>query len=236
MYKHLYRLLLAAALLTAGPAQAQYETGQRFISGNVNLAGNRWGENATISTGYGHSLGFSAGRFSRENRAVGWALYNSLSALKYKNYLPAVRPLGNLTVSISRFVEYHLPVGQQFSLFARPSVGASYQLQNSFSVANAPFVAGKWALSQQTQQHTYILDVSLSGGVLWKFAPKWALQGNFAGISPVSLRFSRRIEQQYGLVPNSQKDTYTQRRLGYTLQPNLNTGYVGLGVRYFYRD
>ncbi|HEV7347697.1 hypothetical protein [Telluribacter sp.] len=234
MKKTIYLFLLGVALLAGNHAQAQYQVGQHFISGNVDLGANRYGENSTIHNNYNHSLGLAIGKFTRENRAVGWSLQNSVRMNKFENYVPAIRKVGSMGFGLDRFVEFYLPVGEKFTLFARPSLGVSYQLQNFFTVANSPKIGGNWVLANQSQRHSYFLSVNLSGGVLWQFAEKWALQGSVAGITPLSMMFSRRVEEEYGLAPNTQKNTYTQNQLSYTLQPDLNTGYVGLGFRYFY--
>ncbi|GAB3175329.1 hypothetical protein [Telluribacter humicola] len=234
MKKYTFFILLGVCLLAGTVAQAQFQSGQRFISGTADLSTNRYSEQTDLQYIYSHSMHFSVGRFTRDNRAMGWSFSNALSIYKSGQFVPEARALGYLSFGIGRFVEYYQPLGRKFALYGRPSVGVGYNLQNQFSVASAPTIAGKWVLFNQVQRHTFSLDVSLSGGIMWRFAEKWALQGSVAGISPLGLGFSRSIDDRYGLAPNTQKEKISQTQLGFNLRTELNTGSIGLGLRYFY--
>ncbi|GAB2768602.1 hypothetical protein GCM10027275_09030 [Rhabdobacter roseus] len=216
--------------------QAQFEVGQRFVSGAINLGANAFEAERPInsSSNYSHSFSVSLGKFTRENRATGWSLYHRLNLVKVKNIIPEPRSLTGLDLGVSRFVEFYKPLGERWTLFARPSLSVNYRVENSYAISGPARPDNTLILANQTLTHRIGLSASLSAGVLWRFAPKWALEGNVAGITPLSITFGRSEYEDYGLVPNTTPANFVNHFIQYETTPRLSTGYVGLGFRYFY--
>ena len=235
MKKVIY-FLLGAGLLAGTHAQAQFETGERFVSGSIHLGGNVFAAERFVNSfsGYNHSFYASLGRMTRENRAVGWSLSNQIELHDRNGLVPKAPSLRTLNLGVGRFVEFYKPLGEKWALYLRPSFSVNYQLQNSYVLETPSRPDGSIRLRSQSQSHGISIDTYVGGGVLWRFAPKWAFQGSIGGISPLRVLFRRTRSEQYNSQTGAVEYKNIDHRAEYAIQPGLSIGNVGLGFRYFY--
>ncbi len=228
-------LVLFTYLLLPITSLAQFETEQRFVQGGFNLA---LSDSKYLSSyndikygDYSHNLSYSSGHFTRNNRAVGWTLNQSLSLRKIResiNTSEPLRTLRSIAFGGERFVEHYKSLSDKFSLYIRPGFGLSYRLQNQDGEQNGNQIYTKY------QTNTFTLGANVSAGVAWLVLPKWALYGGFAFTNPISLsagwRNSESITQTNPGTPTIGKGSF----FNYNFTPSLSTGSINLGFRYFY--
>lgn len=234
----IFQILLALILLS-GISKAQFNAGEHFVEGSfgISLIDTKFhpGVNTIGNHGqYNHDIGISLGHFTTNSRAVGWTLDQSLSLFNYGYYDSSVkvrpRSLTRLGVGVGRFVEHYKPISEKLALYIRPSLGLTYQLENTWGQhAPAP------GISYQTQTNTWILGASLAAGIAWRITPKWALYGNFAFTNPISISGGVSTTENYQ-EKNPQGGNLKSRGnfFEYNVSPTLSSGSIGLSFRYFY--
>ena len=220
-------------------ATAQFQAGERFVSGGLsfNFSDNKY-EDANLTNhyaNYNHSTSVSSGHFTKNNKAVGWSLSQSLSLEKNvydPNLLDSPRKFRYLGFGVGRFVEYYKPVFEKFALYLRPSVGLTYGLGNNYNYVMLN--NGTSALSQ-SRTNTITLGLNLNAGIAWRLSPKWALYGGFAFVDPISLSAGWTNAENPGSGnPQSAPIETEGSFFKYDLSPALSSGNINLGFRYFY--
>lgn len=227
------RLLLCIAVptLLTTSVQAQFETGQSFVSGgfSTNLGSYNNPDLESKGRNLDYNINASWGKFTKENRAVGWGISHGLSSNRLDRDVAARPSISSAGIGVDRFAEFYKPVFEKFALYIQPRVGLAYALNNTYSLQN------NTTLSYKTRYHQLTLGASLSAGIAWRITPKWALYGNFAFTNPISI--SGGIGNTVDYPENGSQGEYTKSRSSffeYKLSPTLFSGSVGLGFRYFY--
>ncbi|WP_373515113.1 hypothetical protein [Persicitalea sp.] len=220
-------------------AKAQFQAGQSFVSGglSLNLNDNKYKGPNTVnqSANYSHNIDISSGYFTRNNKAVGWTLSQSLSTntnASLPNYPGFPSKLRYLGFGGSRFVEYYKPVFEKVSVYIQPSVGLKYGLDNEYNRVILDNGTNAFSLRRT---NTFTLGMNLNAGVAWQVAPKWVLYGTFAYFNPISISAGwKNTENPPVNSPRSGPAKTEGSFLNYNLVPSLDSGYIGLGFRYFY--
>ncbi len=211
-------------VLLSTSSKAQFVSGQRFVEGGytVLIGGLSSIDPNSSRTGgyYSHGVGVMWGSFSRDNKATGWRIGQGMGFSKVPDYQPSAPQLLNFNLSGERFVEYYTSLHPKVALFARPSVGLTCGLQNTYG--SDP---NEKQLFRETQRHSISLGLNFSAGLAWRFAPKWMLYGIFSIKNPVDVSVVRINNESKGTKSNS---------VDFNFSPELNTGNVGFGFRYFY--
>ncbi len=231
MKKHHKSIVLVVLLFASLGAQAQFEAGQSFISGNFSTNFNRakYDDTQPAQGLFSYNVGASWGTFTQKNKALGWGLSHSLTSQKFNSGNENIPSLKNVSFGGSRFVEFYKPVFDKVALYISPSVGLTYRLENSVDQQGG---AGTYRVNQD---NTLSLGASLSGGIAWRFTPKWSLYGNFAFTNPISISGGVSTSKQYSAnVPSTEPVEARGGVFSYNFSPGLSSGYVGLGFRYFY--
>ncbi|KAA0989552.1 hypothetical protein [Dyadobacter aurulentus] len=211
-------------------ATAQFKTGESFISGaffnnlvNVNETGTNSGMNS-----YNHYIGLSMGKFVRDNRALGWGLTHRLVMENNSLSRPEPRQLRELGFGVERFAEFYKPVGEKFALYIRPSLNLGYSFKNNNAISDNQLV-------YESRINSINLSAGISAGVTWRFSPKWAIQGSFAFLNPFSIGYGfSETEYFQNRYPNGENVKYEGNSVTYAFSPNISSGSIGLGLRYFY--
>ena len=223
-------ILIVAFVMVHSLASAQFKEGESFIDGSfyVNVFDNKMKNTDTGINRYSHNINLSLGRFKSSTFATGWTLSHNLVTQKLKNYNIDPKSLQTLGFGVSRFWEFYKPLNDKFSLYVRPNVGLGYKLDNTFESSNDIILT-------DTRIHSFSLGASVSGGVAWRLAPKWAIYGGFAFASPldVTLGFSKK-RNMANIRPDGEYPQTNARGFSYRFAPDLSSGSIGLGFRYFY--
>jgi hypothetical protein len=216
-----YIFLILTLIGSIANVNAQFESGEPFISGsfNTHLFNSKVGD--LDQTGFTYSFNLSVGKFVKDKKAVGWSLTNSLMLHKM-NKPEYMKPLRSLGFGIRRFVEYYKPLGDKFAVYARPSAGIGYSLGKEYSGTGT-------VLLYETSSHEVSLSAGLEGGIAWRFSPKWAVYGSvaFADLINLSTSFDRK-EYTNGLLDER------RNAFDYNFSPTASFGQIGLGLRYFF--
>ncbi|MGG7663047.1 outer membrane protein [Dyadobacter sp. BHUBP1] len=223
-------ILIVMLVLVHALANAQFKEGESFIDGafQVNLFDSKAKDTDSQYRLYGHNIDVSLGKFRSGTKAVGWSLSNNLAIQKVKSLTFEPKPLQNLGFSISRFWEFYKPLNDKFSLYARPRIGLGYNLANTFDNANGN-------ITTETRLNSISLVANIGAGIAWRIAPKWAIYGGVAFSNPldVSYSFGRRRDVA-NPRPDGQYPQNNLRGFSYRFAPDLSSGSIGLGFRYFY--
>jgi len=223
-------ILIVAFAMIHSLANAQFKEGESFVDGSfyASILDNKMKNTDMGLNRYNHNINLSLGRFRSNTYAAGWFLSHNLVTQNLKNYDIDPKSLQTLSFGISRFWEFHKPLNDKFSLFVRPSAGVAYKLDNTYESND-----GRILTERRTQSIS--LSASVAGGIAWRVAPKWALFGGFAFSNPleVSLGFSKERNVANPL-PDGQYPQVNSRGFAYRFSPDLSSGSIGLGFRYFY--
>lgn len=217
-----YIILFLALVCIVSHADAQFESGESFLSGSFHTDLGRSRSNSADFTqsNFRYNLNLSVGKFVKDNKAVGWSLSNNLS-LQNVNKSEYIKPLQNLGFGLSRFVEYYKPLGGKFAVYVRPSVGIGYSLSKEYSGTGT-------LLIYEVTRNRVSLSAGLEAGLAWRFDSKWAMYGSVAFSNPISVSTSFN-HQKYPDGALNQKGT----SLEYNFNPMASYGQIGLGLRYF---
>lgn len=218
-------------LLLDNNAFAQFKEGQSFVAGNFfNYLNTFKSKNPNAGVDhYTHNLGFSFGKFTKDNRAAGWGITQSLIIENYDNMSVDPRALRELGFGMERFWEFYKPIlADKIALYARPILGLSYTHNGAWEQLDG-------ALSLEKRTNTVMLGVSLAVGLAWRVTPRWALYGSFAFYNPANVAYSFGDTENY-LAQNPGGENVVDKTSGfkYSLSPELSAGTVGLGFRYIY--
>lgn len=223
-------LLTAAFAMVQSLALAQFKEGEKFISGSfyLNLYDNKAKDLDSHYKRYNHTISVSTGKFKSNTMATGWGLNHSLSFQKLENFNIDPKPLQTLSFGIERFWEFYKPLNDKFALYVRPDVGLGYTFRNTFEITNDRIV-------RETQDNSFLLGFDISAGIAWRLAPKWAIYGSFAFSNPlyVSYGFGKTSDTATPR-PDGQYPQTNTRGFAYSFAPQLSSGSIGLGFRYFY--
>lgn len=211
-------------------AAAQFQAGESFISGgfynnlvNVNETRTNSGMNS-----YNHYISLSMGKFVRDNRALGWGLTHRLVTESNSLFRPEPAQLKELGFGIERFAEFYKPLGEKFALYVRPSLDLGYSLKNNNAISDNQLV-------YESKVNSIDLSAGISAGVTWRFSPKWAIQGSFALLNPISIGYGfSKTEYFQNKYPNGENVKYEVNSITYAFSPGISSGSIGLGFRYFY--
>ncbi|MDR6803899.1 hypothetical protein J2Y45_001168 [Dyadobacter sp. BE34] len=229
--KNLIICLLTGAFVTAqSPALAQFKEGEKFISGSfyLNLFDNKVKDIDSQYRRYNHTIGVSMGKFKSNTMATGWGLSHSLAFQKLENFNIDPKPLQTLGFGIERFWEFYKPLNDKFALYVRPDAGLSYTLKNSFDVIDD-------RIARETQDNSFLLGFDISAGIAWRLAPKWVMYGSFAFSNPIYISYGfGKITHTVNPRPDGQYPQTNTRGFAYNFAPQLSSGSIGLGFRYFY--
>ncbi|MPR32618.1 hypothetical protein [Salmonirosea aquatica] len=228
--------ILPVLILLSGITKAQFNAGERFVTGDVNISLNdnkHVNPNSTPHYGtYGYNVSASLGHFTTDNKAVGWTLNQSLSLINYDDWFgtyAAPRTLQGFGVGIGRFVEYYKPISEKLALYIRPSLGLTYQLENQDNRQNGDIIVIR------NQSNTLTSGINLSAGIAWRLASRWALYGGFAFANPVSISYGWQNSESYQQSSPQTGSTKTEGSFfKYNFSPTLSSGNISLGFRYFY--
>lgn len=217
-----YIILFLALVCIVSHADAQFESGESFLSGSFHTDLGRSRNNSADFTqsNFRYAVNISVGRFVRDNKAVGWSLSNSLS-LHSVNKAEYMKPLQSLGFGISRFVEYYKPLGGKFAVYVRPSINVFYTLNKEYSGTET-------LLIYEVTRNKVSLGAGLEAGLAWRFGTKWAMYGSVAFSNPISVSTSLN-HQKYTDGALDQKGTSFE----YNFNPMASSGQIGLGLRYF---
>ncbi|SEI44036.1 hypothetical protein SAMN05216327_101588 [Dyadobacter sp. SG02] len=223
-------ILIVAFAMTHSLVTAQFKEGESFIGGafNVNLFDSKSKDTDSRYNVYGHNIDVSLGKFRSSTKAVGWTLSHNLATQKIKSLTFEPKPLNSLGFGISRFWEFYKPLNDKFSLYVRPRIGLGYNLENTFENANG-------IITTETRIHSISLAASVGAGIAWRIAPKWAIYGGFAFSNPLDVSFGfGRQRDVANPRPDGQYPQSNLRGFSYRFAPELSSGSIGLGFRYFY--
>ncbi len=224
-------LVLTALLILSADVKAQFEAGQSFVSGDFSTNINRFQyiDSQPTQGVFNYNIGVSWGQFTQANRSSGWELSHALSTQKSTYLPPNIPSLQQVSFGGSRFIEFYKPLSEKFALYLSPSIGLTYILQNNVNQQNTE---GSYYVNQT---NTLILGASLRAGIAWRITPKWALYGNFASTNPINISGGVSNTKHYNVnTPVGAPVESKGSAFGYNFTPNLNTGSIGLGFRYFY--
>lgn len=211
-------------------AKAQFQAGEKFISGSFynglnNVKARK--EDPALNS-YNHYINISFGKFVQNNKALGWGITHRLVYEKYRQLDIVPTPLREIGFGIERFVEYYKPLNDKFALYARPSANLGYTLTNTYQAENNK-------VYYESKTNSLALGLSLSAGITWRISQKWALQGGFAFINPVSISYGFGSTEYYQQQnPNGGNVESKGSVFKYSFAPELSSGSIGLGFRYFY--
>ena len=222
-------ILPALLLIIAANVQAQFESGQRFISGGFSnsLIDNKSGAATEHSLSYHHNINVSVGSFVRATKAVGWGIHSQVAILKEEGVPYRPKSLAQNFIGIDRFVEYYKPLNNKFSLYVRSGVGLSYSLGNSYQSNTSE-------ITFEEQSHSFMLSASIQGGIVWRITPKWALYGSAGLLNPVNIGVKRKRGENFvEKNPEGGNRISKTTAFEYQFSPNGSSGSIGLGFRYF---
>jgi hypothetical protein len=211
-------------------ATAQFQSGESFVSGSFfnNLNSVSRTDNTPRFNAYNHYINLSVGKFVRDNRALGWGLTHSLSTASNSALQPEPTLLRDVSFGIERFAEYYKSLNDKFALYARPALNLGYAFKNSNAVEQNLVV-------YESKINTISISAGISAGVVWRVSPKWALYGGFAFLNPISIGYEfSETENFQNKYPNGENVKSTGNAVTYAFSPNLSSGSIGLGFRYFY--
>lgn len=217
-----YVILFLVFVGFVSTSQAQFESGESFVSGSfyTDLQKNKRNTPDINRTSFTSLLSISVGKFVKENKAVGWTFSNNLSLFKL-NQPEYIKPLQSLGFGVGRFVEYYKPLAGKFAVYARPGIGIGYSLSKEYSGTGD-------LLIYEATNNRISLNTSLEAGLAWRFATKWALYGSVAFSNPVSVSTSfNRRKYTDGLLDQRGNS------FDYNFNPTASSGQIGLGLRYF---
>jgi hypothetical protein len=223
-------ILIVAFVMVHSLASAQFKEGESFADGSfyVNLFDNKMKNTDIGLNRYSHNINLSLGRFKSSTFATGWALSHNLITQNLKNYDIDPKSLQTLGFGVSRFWEFYKPLNDKFSLYVRPSIGLSYKLDNTYESSSSVILS-------ETRRHSFSLGASVSGGIAWRLAPKWAIYGGFAFTNPLDITFGFAKNRNVAdMRPDGQFPQTNSRGFSYRFAPELSSGSIGLGFRYFY--
>ncbi|KQS33547.1 hypothetical protein [Dyadobacter sp. Leaf189] len=211
-------------------ATAQFQAGESFISGSFynNLNNVRQKGSEPNTNAYNHYINISLGKFTKDNRATGWGLTHSLNIQSNSYYKPDPNTLGELSLGVERFAEFYKSVGEKFALYARPALNLGYQFKTNNAVNNNELV-------YESKINSINLSAGISAGVIWRLSPKWAVEGGFAFLNPISISYGFTTTEYFqNKYPNGENVKYEGHGINYFFSPNISSGSIGLGLRYFY--
>jgi hypothetical protein len=210
-------------------AEAQFQEGEKFISGGFynGLTNIKKTNEEPAVNSYNHNIGIAFGKFVRNNRAVGWGITHSLITQKFRQLDIVPNPLNELSFGIERFAEYYKPLNDKFALYLRPSGNLGYSLKNSYQADNDEVYYEK-------QANSIVLGLSLSAGISWRISPKWAITGGFAFTNPINVSYGFENSEFYRQKNSAGGNLETKgSAFKYAFSPDLSSGSIGLGFRYF---
>jgi len=224
------KILIVTFIMAHSVAKAQFKEGESFLGGSfyLDLYDTKPKDIDSHLKTYSHNIGLSIGKFKSSTRAAGWSLDHALGIQNYEGYNIDPKPLQRLRFGISRFWEFYKPLNDKFALYVSPNVGLSYTLGNSFEVASDKIV-------QETHDNSFMLNLSAGAGIAWRVAPKWAIYGGFAFVNPLYLSYGFGYQvNKSNPRPDGQYPQSNSRGFVYRFTPELSSGSIGLGFRYFY--
>lgn len=223
-------LLTGAFVMAQSPVFAQFKEGEKFISGSfyLNLFDNKTKGIDSQYRRYNHAIDVSLGKFKSNTMATGWGLSHSLSFQKLENFNIDPKPLQTLSFGIVRFWEFYKPLNDKFALYVRPDASLGYTFKNSFEVNDDKIV-------RETRDNSFLLGFDISAGIAWRLAPKWAIYGGFAFSNPLFVSYGfGKTSNTVTPRPDGQYPQTNTRGFAYSFSPQLSSGSIGLGFRYFY--
>jgi hypothetical protein len=211
-------------------AKAQFLAGEKFISGSFynGLTNVKERKEEPHFNSYNHNINVSFGKFVKNNRAVGWGIFHTLETQTNRQLDIVPNPLKGFGLGIERFGEYYKSLNDKFALYVRPSGNLGYALTNTYQAENNK-------VYYESKINSLALGLSLSAGITWRISQKWALQGGFAFINPVSISYGFGSTEYYQQQnPNGGNVESKGSVFKYSFAPELSSGSIGLGFRYFY--
>lgn len=221
--------ILILVLFAYNTAFAQFEEGQSFISGAFSNYLNNdkdTEQNASRNT-YSHNIDLSFGKFIKANKAVGWTVTHNLQTQKFVNLNFEPKRVQNFGIGGGRFWEFYKPLNTRFALYARPSVGMTYNLLNEYNNSGNQITSEK-----RTNKITF--GASFSAGIAWRVSPKWGVYGGFAFSNPLNISTSFSKNESFTIKDSKGENRRTKETtFGYQFVPSVTSGGISLGLRYF---
>ncbi|MGV3604709.1 MAG: hypothetical protein ACO1N1_26020 [Dyadobacter fermentans] len=224
------KILIVASIMVHSVAQAQFREGESFVSGSFYL--NAFDSKAknfdSHNKRYSHNIDVSVGKFKSSTFATGWGFNHGLVHQKLRNFNIDPKPIQSLSFGVNRFWEFYKPLNDKFALYARPSAGVTYAVKNEVEFNNNVII-------RELHGNVFSLDLGVSAGIAWRVAPKWAIYGSFAFLSPINVSYGFGYSKQTANpLPDGQYAKSDSRAFSYRFAPDLSSGSIGLGFRYFY--
>jgi hypothetical protein len=222
--------LLIFTLATHSVANAQFKEGESFVSGAfyLNLFDSKPKDINSHYNRYSHDISVSIGKFKSSTFATGWGIDHALSLQKFDNFNIDPNKLQDLRFGIVRFWEFYKPLNDKLALYLRPNTSLSYQVRNTFQISNDKILT-------ETHGNSFSVNFGASAGVAWRIAPKWAIYGGFAFFNPLFVSYGfGHTRFTDTLRPDGEYPQTNNSGFAYRFSPELSSGSIGLGFRYFY--
>jgi hypothetical protein len=228
--KNFTALLICTFVMIHSPANAQFQEGESFVSGTfyLNFDDSKTNNINSHYNRYSHDINVSIGKFRSSTFASGWGIDHGLSLHKFENFNIDPKNLQNLRFGIERFWEFYKPLNDKLALYLRPDASLSYQVRNAFETSNDKIIT-------ETHGNSFSLNLGVSAGIAWRIAPKWAIYGGFAFLNPLSVSYGFGHTRFTDTIrPDGEYPQTNTSGFAYRFSPQLSSGSIGLGLRYFY--
>lgn len=228
MKMYLSYIVFSCAIGLALPLQAQLQKGQAFLNGGLSfhneeernsLDRNRKGNVLTLSLGAGHLLSdklalsfgvsFFEGKNSGFNEVFTPVQLQPNDKYLYEQALAETKDAYS-TLALSIGINNYIPLRERLAMVLGSSLGVTFRSNES-----SQQIVGQSKFTSESNQTDYALRVS--PGLLYFLSPRFALNGNFGGLSLT-------------VTPKTEENGLSIISGGFTTE-----GILGIGLNYFFK-
>ncbi|MCF2488338.1 outer membrane beta-barrel protein [Dyadobacter sp. CY347] len=220
-------LILLLQICLATTVMAQLE-GRRFLSGGIGIDFSNTNPDLVEATNdYSGNINIGVGKFTTQNKAVGWNLSGYLGGQKTLRYVNGqYEPKSGINqygVGVGRFWQFYKHFNEKIGIYAGPDVNLSFNYK-------------KERLTDQedvNERKTYstALSLGVGAGIYYRLSERWWLDASLGFATPFSVGYSKVDNDFIGSNTSSKANQFS-----YNLSPSFTFPSVGLGLRYFLAD
>ena len=215
-------LLLQTFLATAAMAQLE---GRRFLSGGIGVNFTNNNPDLTEATNnYGGNVNIGVGKFTTQNKAVGWNLTGYLGGAKTLRYVNGQNEsqsgISQYGIGVGRFWQFYKHFNEKIGIYAGPNVSANYNYRKE-RIDEQNDVNDK-------KTHETTLALGVGAGVYYRLSERWWLDASLGFATPFSLGYTKINNDFIGSNTSSTSNQFT-----YNLSPSFTFPSVRVGLRYF---
>ncbi len=202
--------------------KAQFEVGQKIVSGTLGISGNNYKTNDSTSgfakqNNTNFNIGFSIGKFKTANHATGFgiSLMNGYSNSQNFNTNASIKQ-NNYTIAANYFSTYYHSFGKSFLVWLNWNTGLSYGFSNY----------NQTSATSSSKSNSFGISSSLNPGISYRINDRFLLNAALNNFLSLSYNHSKNTNSNYPSINNEYKQN------NFALNTNMSLTNINIGISY----